>query len=106
MPDHKPTVDQQWEAIEQHMLVAPLVAYDMLTQSLASLFSNDGFVERLRQKFEDGSEKHQGAWLEMEPEALWNEAIEEILDLWIYILMFTHRVEQTTQQPDETVTGE
>lgn len=88
------TTEQQWKELTDHMLLAPIVAYDMMTASLAGLFEDAGFVERLKEKFEQGSKIHDGAWMTMSPEDLINEANEEILDLWIYILMFAYRSNQ------------
>jgi hypothetical protein len=90
----KPTIDEQWEILKDHILLAPVVAYDMMTASLAGLFDNEAFIERLELKFRKGAEVHNGEWLTMDPAELIEEANEEILDLWIYILMYAHRANE------------
>lgn len=94
----KMTIDEQWEALKEHILVAPVVAYDMMTASLAGLFESEAFMERLELKFRKGAEVHNGEWLTMDPVDLLEEANEEILDLWIYILMYAHRANEEAEK--------
>lgn len=94
----KMTIDEQWEALKEHILIAPVVAYDMMTASLAGLFENEAFMERLELKFRKGAEVHNGEWLTMDPVDLLEEANEEILDLWIYILMYAHRANEEAEK--------
>jgi hypothetical protein len=101
-----PTIEEQWDMLVEHMLLAPVVAFDMLNASLAGFFDNDAFVERLKAKFVKGAKEHNGEWLSMEPNELILEANDEILDLWVYILMFAYRANEEANKNNPAATAE
>lgn len=97
MTQEVPPVQEQWAALSDYILSAPIVALDSFNRTLAALMIDDTFEGQLKAKFEKGSAVHNGAWLTMTPDELMLEARDEILDLWIYSMMFAHN---TTQLQD------
>jgi len=96
MTQEVPTTQEQWSALSDYILSAPIVALDSFNRTLAALMIDDTFETQLKAKFEKGAAIHNGKWLTMTPEELMLEARDEILDLWIYSMMFAHNT--TTPQ--------
>lgn len=91
MPESStPSIDAQWEMIEEYLVPAMIAAPDLLTSLCTELLAGPGVneaYETLRNKFYKGAERFDGQWLTMSLEDLSLEAYEEAQDLLIYLAM-------------------
>lgn len=99
-----PSTSDQWKLIEPHLLLSPVVTFDMVNNALLGLLEDNGFADRLWEKFNKGATDHNGQWLSMNPEELILEAHEELLDMFIYIAMYACRASMLAES--ETLSAE
>lgn len=92
------SVDEQWSLLEPKVAPAAVFATQLAAQMASSLFEGDDLTNRLEQKFRKGAKEFNGAWLTMNPDSLFEEAVEEAFDMIVYLCMSV--VLANGQQPE------
>lgn len=104
MSDNSMSTSEQWDSLKDHMLSAPLMVGDIVNMQLArvhaTLLEEDDFLKVLEDKFTAGSAEHNGAWLNMNPQDLLAEAIAEIVDAYVYCMMFAEVMNRAEETPE------